>query len=102
MAPIEPIPDPGTQKPQVYNTVTCPHCGKVNKVTQYQVLKGFKCSGCGQRIDGITGGKPGPDGPYPVIEEIVCPQCKSGSNLEHLSDNAERKRFRCKTCGIEF
>lgn len=99
MAPIEPIPDPGKKIPQDYRTVTCPHCGKTNKVTEYQVLKGFKCSGCGQRVDGIGGVKPGPDDPW--IQKVVCPQCGS-SSLEHPTDNSEGKRFRCKACGTEW
>ena len=100
MPSIEPIPDPDVKKPQNYNTVTCPHCGKVNKVTEYQVLKGFKCSGCGQRVDGITPPKPGPDSPW--IQKVACPQCGNDSNLEHLTSNEGGKRFRCKACGTEW
>ena len=102
MSPKEPVPNPIIQRPQNYHTVTCPHCGTKNKVTEYETLNGFRCSGCGEKVDGIGGRKPGPDSPYPVIEEIVCPQCRSGGNLELLPKNEEGKRFRCKTCQIEF
>ncbi len=54
----------------------------------------------------------GPNGPIspspsqPVkpgsITEIVCPQCGKGNHLEIISLSQERKRFRCKDCGIEF
>ena len=102
MSPIEPIPDPTEKRPQNYRIETCPHCGTKNKVTQYEILNGFICSGCGKKVDGIASGKPGLDGPYPAIEKIECPLCRSNENLEHLTENAEGKRFRCKACQIEF
>ena len=63
--PSSPTPIP---KPKNYHDVTCPHCGKVNRVTDYEILKGFKCSGCGQKVDGIIPPAPGPDDPW-IIEE---------------------------------
>jgi len=108
MSPKQPIPSPGIPIPSpgiptpTDVPVKCPNCGTVNRVSFEQAERGFPCSGCGQTVDGKKHGKPVPDPDNLPFQEIVCPQCRSGSNLEHLSDNAEGKRFRCKTCGIEF
>ena len=91
---------PTIQRPQTYTTATCPHCGYSNKVTNDQILKGFRCSRCGEKVNGIGSGHPNPDDPQP-IRKVVCPQC-NGSSLEHLSGNTEGKRFRCKACGTEW
>ena len=48
--------------------VKCPNCGTVNYVTLEQILKGFSCHSCGQKVDGIKPPAPGPDDPW-IIEE---------------------------------
>ena len=98
---IEPIDGPSVPRPETASSVSCPHCGYANKVSSYQALAGFKCSKCGQKVNGVTGGKPSPDDPCP-IKEIVCPKCKNGDKLEFLPANESGKHFRCKACGTEF
>jgi len=64
----DPLPNPGIERPKKDKTVKCPNCGTVNYVTLEQILKGFSCHSCGQKVDGIKPSAPGPDDPW-IIEE---------------------------------
>lgn len=87
--------DTRIEVPQVVTTEhTCPHCGKVNTVKPYQVMKGYICPGCGKSIEGVFINQEN----APTIEIVNCPKCKAG--MVSILDGG--KRYRCLSCGAEW
>jgi len=81
------ISRPGVKK----HEVTCPLCGALNKITEEQFLKGYRCSVCGGKVGGIGSGSGG------TIKPVVCPQCKSKHIRVQPDDSGNR--FCCNDCG---